>query len=54
MLKVVEELTRIYGANAFAREHSLKRYFREARFLLYGGGTEGPPKGATMSHIKTY
>lgn len=39
MLKVVDELTRIYGANAFAREYSPQRYFRDARFLLYGGGT---------------
>jgi alkylation response protein AidB-like acyl-CoA dehydrogenase len=32
-------LTRIYGANAFAYEYSPQRYFRDARFLLYGGGT---------------
>jgi alkylation response protein AidB-like acyl-CoA dehydrogenase len=38
-LKVVDELTRIYGANAFAYEYSSQRYFRDARFLLYGGGT---------------
>lgn len=38
-LKVVDELTRIYGANAFAYEYSPQRYFRDARFLFYGGGT---------------
>ncbi|MCX5807945.1 MAG: acyl-CoA dehydrogenase family protein [Proteobacteria bacterium] len=38
-LKVVDELTRIYGANAFAYEYTPQRYFRDARFFLYGGGT---------------
>jgi len=38
-LKVVDEVTRIYGANAFAYEYTPQRYFRDARFLLYGGGT---------------
>jgi alkylation response protein AidB-like acyl-CoA dehydrogenase len=38
-LKVVDELTRIYGANAFAYEYTPQRHFRDARFLLYGGGT---------------
>jgi butyryl-CoA dehydrogenase len=38
-LKVVDELTRIYGANAFAYEYMPQRFFRDARFLLYGGGT---------------
>jgi alkylation response protein AidB-like acyl-CoA dehydrogenase len=38
-LKVVDEVTRIWGANGFAREYNPQRYFRDARFLLYGGGT---------------
>lgn len=38
-LKVVDEVTRIYGANGFASEYGPQRYFRDARFLLYGGGT---------------
>lgn len=38
-LKVVDEVTRIYGANGFAQEYAPQRYFRDARFLLYGGGT---------------
>jgi len=37
--KVVDEVTRIYGANGFAHEYGPQRYFRDARFLLYGGGT---------------
>jgi alkylation response protein AidB-like acyl-CoA dehydrogenase len=39
-LKVVDEVTRIYGANAFAYEYTPQRYFRDARFFLYGGGTQ--------------
>ena len=38
-LKVVDEVTRIWGANGFAHEYNPQRYFRDARFLLYGGGT---------------
>ncbi len=37
--KVVDEVTRIWGANGFAHEYSPQRHFRDARFLLYGGGT---------------
>ncbi len=37
--KVVDEVTRIYGAYGFAMEYPAQRYFRDARFLLYGGGT---------------
>lgn len=38
-LEAVDECTRIYGGNAFATEYAPQRYFRDARFLLYGGGT---------------
>lgn len=38
-LECVDEVTRIYGGNGFAREYGPQRYFRDARFLLYGGGT---------------
>ena len=38
-LRVVDEVTRIWGANGFAREFDPQRHFRDARFLLYGGGT---------------
>lgn len=36
---VVDETTRIYGSYGFAMEYDAQRYFRDARFLLYGGGT---------------
>jgi len=38
-LKVVDEVTRIWGANGFAHEYRPQRHLRDARFLLYGGGT---------------
>ncbi|NLE74941.1 MAG: acyl-CoA/acyl-ACP dehydrogenase [Actinobacteria bacterium] len=38
-MECVDEVMRIYGGNAFAREYGPQRYFRDARFLLYGGGT---------------
>ncbi len=38
-LDAVDEVTRIFGGAAFAREYPAQRYFRDARFLLYGGGT---------------
>lgn len=34
-----DETTRIYGAYGYAMEFDAQRYFRDARFLLYGGGT---------------
>ena len=39
-LNVVDEVTRIWGANGFAHEYNPQRHFRDARFLLYGGGTQ--------------
>jgi len=36
---VVDEVTRIYGAYGVAEEYPAERYFRDARFLLSGGGT---------------
>lgn len=36
---IVDETTRIYGSYGFAMEYPAQRYFRDARFLLYGGGT---------------
>jgi alkylation response protein AidB-like acyl-CoA dehydrogenase len=35
----VEEAMRIYGGNAFCTEYPIQRYWRDAKFLLYGGGT---------------
>lgn len=37
--RVADHTTRIYGAYGFAMEYDAQRYFRDARFLLYGGGT---------------
>jgi alkylation response protein AidB-like acyl-CoA dehydrogenase len=34
----VEEAMRIYGGNAFCTEYPPERYWRDAKFLLYGGG----------------
>ena len=38
-IRVVDEATRIYGASGIAEEYPIQRFFRDARFLLYGGGT---------------
>ena len=35
----VEEAMRIYGGNAFCSEYPVQRYWRDAKFLLYGGGS---------------
>jgi len=37
--RVVDEATRIHGAYGIAEEFAIQRFFRDARFLLYGGGT---------------
>ncbi|MFH0795181.1 MAG: acyl-CoA dehydrogenase family protein [bacterium] len=39
-LNVVDEVARIHGAMGFAMEASPQRFLRDARFLLYGGGTQ--------------
>jgi len=36
---IADECTRIYGSYGFAMEYDAQRFFRDARFLLYGGGT---------------
>ncbi len=38
-VRTVDETTRIFGSYGFAMEYPAQRYFRDARFLLYGGGT---------------
>ena len=38
-LEAVDEATRIFAGNGFAMEYDAQRYFRDARFLLSGGGT---------------
>jgi len=37
--RIVDEATRIFGSYGFASEYPVQRYFRDARFLLSGGGT---------------
>ncbi len=37
--KAADEATRIFGAYAYSMEYSPQRYYRDNRFLLYGGGT---------------
>jgi alkylation response protein AidB-like acyl-CoA dehydrogenase len=37
--RIVDEATRIYASYGFAMEYPVQRYFRDARFLLSGGGT---------------
>ncbi len=36
---IADECARIFGSYGFAMEYPAQRYFRDARFLLYGGGT---------------
>lgn len=37
-VKAVDEASRIYGGNSFAMEYPQQRFYRDARFLLFGGG----------------
>jgi len=36
---ITDETTRVFGSYGFAMEYPAQRYFRDARFLLNGGGT---------------
>ena len=36
---IADETTRIFGSYGYAMEYDAQRYFRDARFLLYGAGT---------------
>jgi butyryl-CoA dehydrogenase len=38
-VKVTDEAARIYASYGLADEYPVQRYFRDARFLLPGGGT---------------
>jgi alkylation response protein AidB-like acyl-CoA dehydrogenase len=38
-VKAADEATRIFGAYGMSMEMAPQRFFRDGRFLLYGGGT---------------
>jgi len=37
--RAADEATRIFGAYSYANEYPVNRFFRDTRFLLFGGGT---------------
>jgi alkylation response protein AidB-like acyl-CoA dehydrogenase len=37
--RAADETTRIFGAYGYSMEYTAQRYYRDNRFLLYGGGT---------------
>ncbi len=37
--RAADEATRIFGAYAYSNEYAVSRFYRDTRFLLYGGGT---------------
>lgn len=49
---VADETTRIFGAYGFAMEYDAQRYFRDARFLLYGGGTSELLRGMIARELQ--
>ncbi len=49
--KAVDECTRIFGSYGFAMEYDAQRYFRDARFLLYGGGTSEILRGIIAKEL---
>src|SRR2546425_8837796 len=38
-VRVTDEAARVFGSYGLAMEYPVQRYFRDARFLLPGGGT---------------
>ena len=49
--KAADECTRIFGSYGFAMEYDAQRYFRDARFLLYGGGTSEILRGLIAKEL---
>ena len=37
--RAADQATRIYGSYSYSNEYAVSRYFRDTRFLLFGGGT---------------
>jgi alkylation response protein AidB-like acyl-CoA dehydrogenase len=49
--RAADECTRIFGSYGFAMEYEAQRYFRDARFLLYGGGTSEILRGVIAKEM---
>lgn len=49
--RAADQATRIFGAYGFALEYDAQRWFRDARFLLYGGGTSEILLGAIAREL---
>ncbi len=49
--KAADECTRIFGSYGLAMEYDAQRYFRDARFLLYGGGTSEILRGIIAKEL---
>jgi alkylation response protein AidB-like acyl-CoA dehydrogenase len=49
--KAADECTRIFGSYGIAMEYEAQRYFRDARFLLYGGGTSEILRGIIAKEL---
>jgi alkylation response protein AidB-like acyl-CoA dehydrogenase len=50
--QAADECTRIFGSYGFAMEYPAQRYYRDARFLLYGGGTSEILKNIIAKELK--
>jgi butyryl-CoA dehydrogenase len=37
--RICDDASRVFASYSFAKEYPIERYFRDARFLLWGGGT---------------
>jgi len=48
---IADECTRIFGSYGFAMEYDPQRYYRDARFLLYGGGTSEILRGIIAKEL---
>lgn len=49
--RIADVCTRIFGSYGFAMEYDAQRYFRDARFLLYGGGTSEILRGIIAKEL---
>lgn len=48
---IADDCTRIFGSYGFAMEYDAQRYYRDARFLLYGGGTSEILRGVIAKEM---